>query len=446
MRDTGNAKTGYTSDALKISQVKSAPATGKQGSNMIACIITDMILFISVCGCIVGLWSDPSLFAVSMIGLPVLLLRLIRFRSSRAFFIIWLAAIGATFAALIVMNTAFTGGAKLLANELFDIGESQQGYIYDRFDIGADVTFGGRYVCACILAVFLALGFLAASRPVARLLTALGLFAFCVFVCAYFGIAPVYMAIIGILVSPVLFFLAATGVSLKGFLIGALFLGAVMGATGVITWAAAPEKNIAVSETEERLRDFFSGRTLHFANMGAEDDKDKDRNDTEEKDDEVKDEGQPPGETGGSVNGVTLLFIILAIIGILAILFIPAVLLDKVKKRRAKNKEGMNSDDNAVAIRSNFMYLMRWFRYKGWYGENEFFEDAVPSIEKGVSAEYADSFKDMYELWKEAAFSDKEQSDENRECMEKFVDESVAYLWDQADFKERMKIKYKYAL
>ncbi len=437
-----------SSEFLDARMIKENGAVSGHGSSLAACIISDIILFVSVCACISGLWSDISLFAITMTGLPVLFLRLLSRINKKVFMIVWIAVLGAAVATLIVMHVSFSDGGRLLANSLFDIGETQQGYIYDRFEVSEGAADSSRLICAGLLSVFFALGLVLAAKPLVRLFTALGLFVFTVFVCAYFGITPIYISVIGILVSPVLYFIVSSGVTFRSFLIAAAVLGSVIAATSLITRAAAPEKNFVVSEAEERLRDILAGRTVHFANMKSEkeDKKDNDEKEQEKDDDPMLDEAEAPGETGGSINGVTLLFIIMAISGILFILFVPAVFLDKVKKKREKNREGMDSEDNAVAIRSHFMYLMRWFRYKGWCRENEFFEEALPDIEKGMSSEYADAFKTMHTMWQEASFSEKEQTMEARTQMEQFVKESVGYLWDQADFKERIRIKYKYAL
>ncbi len=427
-------------------------SNAQTASEVILCVITDAFLYVSVCALISGLWGDASLFCMTLVGLPFLLLRFLRLINFRVFGIAWLAVTAATVIFIIIFHSSFAGGFKLLANELFDIAESQQGYLYDRFEDTQNVANAARYLCAGFISVLFALGLTAASRVTVRLICASGLFIFSIILCSYFGIGTLFMPVIGILVSLVMIFIISQKISLKAFLIMCLAAGTIIAATTLITWAVSPGKNFAVSETEEKLRDLLAGKTVHYSSKSSDD------NDSEAKDDSTDDENgdepddgennelEPPGETGGSINGVTLLFIILAIVVILLILFIPAFFLDKVKKRREKNREGIYSEDNSVAIRSMFLYLMRWFRYKGWCKDNEFFEDAVGDIEKGMSKKYSQDFKKMHAVWQEASFSEKEQSDDTRQKMKDFVNDSIAYLWDQADFKERLKIRFKYAL
>ena len=52
----------------------------------------------------------------------------------------------------------------------------------------------------------------------------------------------------------------------------------------------------------------------------------------------------------------------------------------------------------------------------------------------------------MYELWKEAAYSDHEMSEENRAQMKTFLNDTISMIKERSDFRTRLAATLKYAL
>lgn len=411
-------------------------------------ITADILFFLAVTFSVCSMLSMPELFIFTLPGAAILFLRLFN-KSRLRFMLSWAAILAAVIIISFVFGASLTEGLKTLGNRLFDLSESLQGYKYDRFEtfISGESALQAAKLAAFILSCFLALGLVIAKGRVARLISASAVFGFIAFTFAYFGVIPGFIPVL-LPAAALAFFTAQTmAKSFASALKAMCIIGAVFAATGLITFAAAPKENPAITEISEQLRDRLALRTVHYVNMNSGEDGSENENDPKE--DESKDskgEADDPGESGSLVNGGAILAIVITIAAILAILFIPAFFFDRVRKKKNANTAGMDSEDNATAIRAHFMYLMRWFKAKGIYKENEFYEDCIPVLEEKMSGEYAQKFARMLDLWKEATFSGRSQSNEARKEMADFVKESTEYMWENADFKEHMNLKYKYAL
>ena len=53
---------------------------------------------------------------------------------------------------------------------------------------------------------------------------------------------------------------------------------------------------------------------------------------------------------------------------------------------------------------------------------------------------------DMYNIWNEAAYSDHEVTDEARETMETFVEDTVEEVNKKCKLKDKLKLSLRYAL
>ena len=60
--------------------------------------------------------------------------------------------------------------------------------------------------------------------------------------------------------------------------------------------------------------------------------------------------------------------------------------------------------------------------------------------------DYADRYRDMYLLWREAAYSDHAVEEASRADMESFLKDTTAMVKEKLTFKERLGALIKYAL
>ena len=97
----------------------------------------------------------------------------------------------------------------------------------------------------------------------------------------------------------------------------------------------------------------------------------------------------------------TVILIVL-IVWILLLLFVPAVIRDRLQKRRDRNRAGMDSADPAEAIRATFRYALLWLKAAG------------------ADAQETPGYDAAYRLWQEAAFSDHAMTEAQRDAIAAF--------------------------
>ena len=117
-----------------------------------------------------------------------------------------------------------------------------------------------------------------------------------------------------------------------------------------------------------------------------------------------------------------------------------------LSKRIAANKAGIDSKDPREAIIAMFPYAVRWLKSYGIESGDQSFASLLPMVKAETDQTYTQKFTSMYELWKEAAYSDHEINDEHRLEMDNFVDKTISFVNDRTDFKGKVINKIKYAL
>ena len=67
-------------------------------------------------------------------------------------------------------------------------------------------------------------------------------------------------------------------------------------------------------------------------------------------------------------------------------------------------------------------------------------------IRADVSEQYAERYTNMYELWKEAAYSDHEMTEDRRGEMKNFLGDTMKMISDRSDIGAKIRNTVKYAL
>ena len=117
-----------------------------------------------------------------------------------------------------------------------------------------------------------------------------------------------------------------------------------------------------------------------------------------------------------------------------------------IRKRRDKYRAGIDSSDPKEAITAMFPYAVRWLQPAGIDTSGKTFTSLIPVIRSDISVQYADRYTGMYELWKEAAYSDHQISEESRAQMKWFLNDTISMIKDRSDLKDRIAATVKYAL
>lgn len=340
-------------------------------------------------------------------------------------------------ASLIVLRGYIYNGFALIVNGLFERSEAAQAYVYDMYRIGKkgdanpDLCMG---IAAAWCSAFA--GFVTALPPPKwRSIVNTALFIAGMLVFTYLGVLPPWAGLIPLIAV----FLISAGNGRFGSMLP-LILAVLLVFGGIIL--LDPGENYAVSRTNENLRDLFAIKTALIQSTfdGSMDEEMSDTEEDEEWDEEFEEE-----EEDYEIGSLQTLLIIIAVV-VLAILVALFLLHRRLSRKRKKIREGLDNRDPNIAIGAMFPYAVRWLRCYGIDASNMAFADIIPEIKTGVGRDYSERYSKMLGLWREAVFSDHKLTDENRIIMSAFMKDTMTMARKKANWKEKLKIRFKYAL
>ena len=312
------------------------------------------------------------------------------------------AALFAALAVFFVLRSAeILNGLKLLANRVFERSEAQQAYEYEYFSVSQSTTALREGLAFASLAA--ALLFCLHGGPALT-----GAF---LLVQAYFGITASVGWLVLLLFSAALQLVPQDRLWLTA-LLTALFLGLL----ALLVFLIAPEPNVRISGWDEQARDRLAIHSIFYER-------------TPEQVEIPQEATEPPPEPEAPLpeavttpRTVNVLFIVLLVLT-LVLLFVPAVLRDRARKKREKNRAGITDPDPSAAIRAMYLHSRRWLRLKP--------EPTPPEIT---------------ELWLLAAYSDHRLEETQRAQMEQYLSGLEQRIWESTTRRERLRIRYRLCL
>lgn len=337
-------------------------------------------------------------------------------------------------AVAIIWRSVIFGGLAMVINLFYDVAEEMQAYLYNRFEIGdsasdMDARLGVAWI-SCVLGLLAAL-LPAKARPgIAMILSIIAMFAF-----AYYGLIPSWIFIAVLLVT---LMLTISGGNLISRLAVILTVMIVFGAIVLID----PGENLGISRMDENFRDKFALKSAFLEQQDFGYDDFSGFTDPEEQ--QTEDEEQTESPLEGEYATYYIIGIIAAIVlalGVLIFLFIRRLL-----RRRAENREGIDSEDLKESVVAMFPYTVRWLRCYGVEPPSTAFTSMVPGISREFSEDYARRFFVMYKMWSEAAYSDHKVSEKDHHEMDSFMNDTIDMVNRKSSFGEKLKLKFKYAL
>ena len=308
--------------------------------------------------------------------------------------ILWLALA----AFVLIRFGAVWNGSKILANRIFLLSEQTQSYEYSYY------TVTGESCTEAVVFLSLLAGMVNCPAILAGLWTV---------AMAYFGVTPDGAWLVLLLIVGLISVLSRQHRWFYGLVVGVLVLAIAFAAAHI-----APEPSKTISEWDERLRDSLAIGAVTYEQEPIP---------TEVPEPEIV--PQPETELQQPNHGVqqkmiNILFMILAALT-LALLFIPAVIKDCAEKRSEQARAGFDDSDHAVAIKAMYLYAQRW----------RILSDSPMEIPV-----------DIYAIWQEAAYSDHAMTAEQREIVHAFMVETAYAVWNAADKKKQMYIRYRVCL
>ena len=382
--------------------------------------------------------TEMIFFAFPAFAVFMLLSELESFGKEKLQFILGAIMAAALIAVLIVFRKYIGNGWALIMDHLYDNAEMAQAYVYDRFHIG-DTGDEHPYRCmhfavlwgSSLLGLITALPTARFRRGIIMALAGAAMLAF-----AYYGLIPSIVCIAVLLVALVL-------VLSRGSIISSLsVLLAVVIVFGAITFID-PGESYSISRADETFRDRFALRSAFLES------EENSLDDIESLEQKMKDQQDQKDANQGSEFITENSWIVTAVIVLAVVAALGAAawfVLKKLRLRQAENRAGIDSPDPKTAITAMFPYTVKWLQPAGIEAAGKPFISLEPLIRADISEPYADRYTEMYELWKEAAYSNHEMDEERRSEMKSFLGDTVDMIKEKSDLRTRIVNTFKYAL
>ena len=338
-------------------------------------------------------------------------------------------------------------GLKALFNRLFDASESINAYAYDRFTVPADQSV----VFAAVLLSIMGLSLVGVTLLSGSRLLALGLMAGSVFFQVYFGLSfPAW-------VNVPLFSLFVLWM-LKRPWMRKTVLAAMSGIliVSIAVLLLYPGVDAATETASETVRDWLSQTAQSIT--GATHELAAGENETRHVHTQSltagNQEAQPDREyrlvtveeeqiaMPHWVNYLRIILLLLLMVALVILPFLPFILLNQRRKKALDARKAFQSENISEAVFAIFQHVTAWLDATG-HGEGNA-PYAAWCVD--LSPDYAQRFAACERLFEEAAYSTHEMQEEHRQQALDLLNETEQALQRQADWKQRLLLKYKECL
>ena len=337
---------------------------------------------------------------------------------------------GVLLASVVVFHKAIGGGIADLINSFYDTAEATQAYLYRRIPGGGGDPRMGAAWASCLIGLIAALPPAKFRRDALMLIAVIAMLAY-----AYYGLIPSPICIAVLLAA--LMIAAGRGnilSSLPVMLAVMLIFGAVM--------LIAPGENYALSRMDKNFRDRFalSSRLIESPDTGLDD--------LSGLDDINEPTPQDTSVDDTVFGGIPRRFvgIAIAVLIIAAIAAVIYLLWKRFDKKRKALREGIDSHDPRTAVMAMFPYSVRWLKAGGVDTDAHPFSELTPYVAGEFSQDYANRYKKMYLLWREAAYSDHRIDDASKNKMEEFMKDTSEMIKEKFTYTDKLRVMLKYSL
>ena len=356
-----------------------------------------------------------------------------------------LCCAAALLALLLILLPSARLGAQALANRLFDASERVNAYAYARFPApeAQPVTLAALLL-ALGLCCLLGAAVLSESRW-----PGLALMAGCALFQVYFGLAfPAWVNV------PLfaLFALSLLARPWKRRAVIALLAGiAAVSLAVLLLW---PGVDAATEAASERARDRLGEIAQRVAGVAPE--APAGENETRRTHTQSLTEGDNEARADREFRLVTveeaqisrprwvdyikIILLLLLTAALLILPFLPFLWLNRGRRRALAAREAFRSGDVSAAVCAIFRQVIAWLEATGNGAGN--LPYAAWTV-GGMPLGYAARFTDCARLFEEAAYSDHALGEEQRARALDLLAETERTLWAKADWKQRLRLKYK---
>ena len=348
---------------------------------------------------------------------------------------------------LLFLSPSAKQGMRALLNRLFDASEAVNAYAYERFAVPVDQPVAFAAVLLSVMGLsLLGMTLLSKSR-----LPALGLMAVSVLFQVYFGLAFPAFVNVPIFLLFILWMMKRPWS--KRTMLSVL---AGVAAVSLGVFLLYPGVDAATEAASEAVRDNLSRLAQSIA--GASREQPAGENETRHVHSQSLTVGGQEAKPGREYRLVTveeeqismphwvdylrIILLLLLTVALLILPFLPFILLNQRRKKALDARKAFESENVSEAVAAIFQHIAACLEAMG-YGEGN---KPYAAWNAGLSPDYAQRFAECELLFEEAAYSAHEMKEEHRRQVLDLLNETEQLLQRQADWKQRLRLKYKECL
>ena len=335
-------------------------------------------------------------------------------------------------------------GTQALFNRLFEASEAVNAYAYDRFAVPVDQPV----VLAAVLLSVMGLSLVGMTLLSGSRLLALGLMAGGVLFQVYFGLSFPGWVNVSLFALFVLWMLKrpwnrktvlSAGIGILIVAMAVLFL--------------YPGVDAATEAASETVRDRLS--QMAQAITGTTRELPAGENETRHAHTQSLTEGNQEAQPDRTyrlvtveeeqiamphwVNYLRIILLLFLTVALVILPFLPFILLNRRRKKALDARKAFESENVSEAVFAIFQHVAAWLDATGHGEGNTPYADWNAELSPGYAERYAACEK----LFEEAAYSAHEMREEHRRKALDLLNETEQLLQRQADWKQRLRLKYK---
>ncbi len=361
--------------------------------------------------------------------------------------LIWLLTAGILLCLLLLaLIPEAQQGFQVLCNRLFTASEAVNAYAYTYFPVqdGQSVLFAALLLIPAIMMIVLLTIILRSRFLILGIMVALTLFQI------YFGLAfPAWINI------PLYSLLAVLLINCSSHGRAGLFIILVL-AVSVLCFVFLPDVDAATETASEKVRDHLSMIVQQLTGTAAE----APEGETETR--HVHTQSLETGEREASpdreyrlvtvekeqismphwVNYLKIILLLLLSVAVIILPFVPFLVLNARRKRAEKAREEYYSADVSLAVRAIFQQVITWLEATDNGGGNCLYRNWADYLPDTMPEGYASRFSAGAADYEEAVYSTHVLREEKREQAINLLKETEQVLWQKADWKQRLRLKY----
>ena len=348
---------------------------------------------------------------------------------------------------LLLIIPSANQGMQALLNRLFDASEAVNTYAYERYAVSADQPVAFTVVLLTVMELsLLGITILSGSR-----LLAVGLLAACVLFQVYFGLSFPMWINVPLFALFVLWMIKRpwNKITVLSILVGMAVLTLVVVLVYPGVDAATETASEAVRDRLSQMAQSITGTThelpssenetrhVHTQSLATGDQ-----------------EAQPDREyrlvtveeeqisMPHWVNYLRIILLLILAVALVILPFLPFILLNQRRKKALDARKAFESANVSEAVFAIFQHVAALLEAMG-YGEGN---APYAAWNADLSPDYAERFAGCEKLFEEAAYSIHEMKEEDRQQALALLNETEQILQRRADWKQRLRLKYKECL